>query len=423
MDESDTNSSSSSSCDEFDDLDYKIVSGVRAFSAFISLVSCLIVIILIFLFKRHHYFIQRLVLYMCFMAAINSVTIMIQKVDYFTPDTNQRDALDKYCIFAGFAEYYTSAVELIGFVCITHGLYRTVFKQKPKKYLELGYICISLLFPLLPACAPFFGFMYGKSGPWCWIRERSDNCDKETVGIIFQFVLWYIPLVLLTVSTSIVYIAMFCKVHKSIESHWQGPYDPELFLHKGRLRKVVKILLAYMPILFLLINLMSLPNAIQWAIGEKPILALWILHGVFPPFRGALFAIPYLFHTDTRQQIKQIGIRGAVRERFMRKKTVTSYPAKECNFSDSLTFPAAADTTYERNKPYRNPSLRQQELSQRYSIPTIPQVATLSENTTSTSISTYSTDLGTHSSLSGLLTSRNAADTHSECESRNQQNE
>lgn len=416
MDDNDT-TSAATPCDQFEDQRYKILSGFRAFSALFSLICCLLVITLIFLFKRHHYFLQRLVIYVCTIAAINSLVIAIQKLDYATRSTE----LDKYCIFAGFLEYYTSQVELIGLVCITHGLYRTVFKQKPKKYLEFTYIALSVLGPILLACIPIFGHSgnvtYGKSGPWCWIEDRFDNCDKNYFGIALQFILWYTPLLIVTVITVIVYVVMFCKVHKSIESHWQGPYDPELSLHKGRLRKVVKILLAYIPLLYLVINLFSLPNAIQWAIADEPLFPLWVFHGVFPPLRGALFALPYLFHTDTRQQIKQISVRATIKQYFMRNKAITSYPAKECNFSDSLTFPGAAETTYERNKPYRNPSLRLQ-LSQRYSIPTVPQVETINEDK-SVNVSTQ-VNASTQLEPSGLLTSRTAVE-QSECESTNQQ--
>lgn len=350
-------------CDDFQTLQYKILSGFRAFLALFSFISCLLVVILILLFKRYHFFVQRLVLYVCIIAAINSIAIIAQKVDYFEPNAQQQNIIDKYCIFSGFFELYTSLVELLILLCITHGLYHSVIKQKPKKYLEGIYVSISLLLPLIVACIPFFGrgITYGKSGPWCWIRERDSECEPYLFGIVLQFAIWYVPLVVITIVILSAYVATLCKLRNGIENHWQGPYDPEVLVHRGRLRKVVKIMLSYLPVLYLLVNLFSLPNAIYWAIGERPIFALWVLHGILPPLRGALFAIPYLFHTDTRRQLNKISLRAAVTQRLTRKKQIiTAYPAKECAFSDSLTFPATADTTIERQKPYRNPSLRLQ---------------------------------------------------------------
>lgn len=346
-------------CDVFQGLEYTIVSGIRVFTALLSLLCCLGVIVLIFVFKRHHYFIQRLVLYVCIITAINSGTIMLQKVDYFTPNSYQEDILDKYCIFIGFCEYYTSMVQLTSLICVTHGLYHCIIKQKPKKYLEVSYITISILAPLLIACVPFFGpgTSYGKSGPWCWIKDRNEECNKNYFGISLQYILWYFPVIAVTILILLVYVCMVSRVRQRLENHWQGPYDPELFLHKGKLKKVVKMMLAYLPIGFILVNLFSLPNTIHWTIADSPILVLWLIHGVIPPLRGTLFAIPYLFHTDTRRQIKQMKIKATIKEYFTRKSTVSNYPAKQCNFSDSLTFPVEADTTYERHRPYRNLSL------------------------------------------------------------------
>lgn len=350
------------SCEEFNKIEYSILSGIRALLGLFSLVCCLLVILVILLFKRYHYFVQRLVLFVCTSAAINSLAIMAQKIDYVTGYTDD-SVFDKYCVFAGFFELFTSQVELIALLCITHGLYRSVIKQKPKKYFEAVYISLSFIIPCILCCVPFFGSSYGKTGPWCGIRERDDNCEPFYLGIIFQFALWYAPLILVTLVVLCVSVASLYRVHKSIESRWQGPYDPEVFAYRGRLKKGVKVILAYLPILFLIVNLLSLPNAIYWAIGDEPLFPLWVLHAV-SPLRGALLALPYLFHDETRRQISKINIKAAVKRRFNRKM-VTTYPAKPCTFSDSLTFPSSADTTIERQKPYHNPSLK-------YNTPTPP---------------------------------------------------
>jgi hypothetical protein len=291
--------------------------------------------------------------------AVNSVAIMVQKLDYVQLDEPHQTAVDNYCVFAGFFEYYTSLVELFMILFVIHGLYQNVIKQKPKKYLEVIYLCVATLVPLVIACVPFFGITYGKSGPWCWIKDRTEDCERNDFGTALQFVLWYLPLIIAMILTLIASIFTCYKVRKGIENHWQGPYDPELSVHRGRLRKVFKIMLTYMPVCYLLINLCGLPNALYWAFATEPWYPLWLISGLCPPLRGAFFAIPYLFHTETRRQIKKINISAAIKQKLFKKHKITAYPAKECAFSDSLTFPAAADTTVERLKIYRNPSLRQ----------------------------------------------------------------
>ena len=349
-----TNFSDGNPCAVFNTTKYSVLSGIRAFLSFSSFLCCVLVILLILLFKRYQYFVQRLVLYVCIAAAVNSIAIVLQKVDY----SQQSEGLDTYCKFAGFFEFYTSLIELMSLLCITHGLYHSVVKQKPKKYLETFYIVISLAVPSIVACIPFFGITYGKSGPWCWIQERNMNCNPYIFGIALQFLLWYIPLVLVTLVIMCVSVATLYRVHKSIENRWQGPYDPEVFVHKGRLKKVVKVMLAYLPILYLIVNLVSLPNAIYWAIGDEPIFALWVLHGVFPPLRGALFALPYLFHTENRKQMNKTTIKAAFQRRFFKRNAVTEYPAKPGVFTDSLTFHSTGDGTIDRRRPYKNPSLK-----------------------------------------------------------------
>lgn len=350
------------SCEKFQDLEYTILAGVRGLLGLASLTCCLTIIVIILLFKRYNYFVQRLVLYVSITIAINSVAIAAQKVDYFTPNDMQATILERYCIFAGFLGQYTSLVELLSLLCITHGLYTSVIRQKPKKHLEAIYIGISLSVPFIISCIPFFGegTAYGKSGPWCWIREKNqDDCSRYLFGIILQFSVWYVPLVLVAVVVICVYITTLYKIRKTIAAQWTGPYDPEVFVQKGRLRKVVKLLLAYLPVLYLIMNLFSLPNAIHWAIVDTPLYPLWVIHAIFPPMKGILFALPYLFHTDTRRLLKGGKIRDAVRERFVRKPVVRAYPCKQPMFTDSQTFPSAPDTTLQREGVYRNPSLSQ----------------------------------------------------------------
>ena len=357
--------------DRFNGTVYMALSGIGVFLGLLSFICSILVVLVIILFKRYHYFVQRLVLYVCIAASINSLTIILQRIEHFEIGGHQNNY---FCTLTGFLELYTSLVQLLSLLCITHGLYLSVVKQNPKKRWECFYIAFSLLAPILVCCIPFFnsihayGIGYSRSGPWCWIREKkinkSDSCQQDPVGVVIQFGIWYIPLVLVTIIVLAVSMATLYRVHKSMDNHWQGPYDPDVFVNRGRLRKAIMMILSYLPILYLLTSLLSLPNAIHWALSEDPEPVLWYLDGFVVPLRGMFLAVPYLMHTHTRKQISMNTIIAAFKRRFTRKR-VTAYPAVPVVFSDSLTFPSAGDATLERQQPYHNPSLS-------YNTPTSP---------------------------------------------------
>ena len=345
-------------CDVFQSLEYLVIAAVRAIMALFSLICCLLVVLLIIFFKRYKYLIQRMVLYVCIAAAANSLSIVIQKVDYFI----ENEATEWYCLFAGCFELYTSLMELFALACISHSLSYIIRNRKEHtRYLEAFYIIICLVFPALLSWPPFLTKSYGKSGPWCWIRERNTVCQRDIPGIALQFGLWYLPLMLVSTTVTFVYLHIIFKTRRRTreQSHWKGPYHPDAVIQKGQLSKLVKFMMAYMPFLYLLVNLFSLPNSIHWAIADAPLFPLWVMAAVLPPLRGALFALPYLFRKETCKVLSRPQIKAAITH----PKVVAPYPARQAHFSDSLTFPDGGDSTIDRQKPYRNPSVSYVESS------------------------------------------------------------
>lgn len=346
------NTTNSTGCDVFQTLEYSVIAAVRALMGLISFICCLLVVLLILFFKKYKYVIQRMVLYVCIAAAANSLAIVIQKVDYFV----QNEATEVYCLFAGCFELYTSLIELLGLACISHSLsYIVRMKREHTRYLEAAYIIICLVVPALLSWPPFLTHSYGKSGPWCWIRERNEICERDIAGIALQFGLWYLPLLLVSTIVTFTYLYIILKTRRraSENSNWRGPNHPDTDTQKGQLSKMVKFILAYMPFLYLLVNLFSLPNSIHWAIADEPLLVLWAIAAVLPPLRGALFSLPYLFRKETRKVLSRPQIRAAIKDEIV----ATPYPAKQAMFSDSLLFQDGGDSTIDRQKPYRNPSV------------------------------------------------------------------
>lgn len=337
-------------CDVFESVEYSAIAAVRASLGLFSLCCCSVVIILTLLFKKYKYSIQRMVLYVCIAGAVDSVAIVLQKVDYFV----QNNATEQYCVFAGCLSLYTSLVELLALGCTSLSLsYMYKRKKELKHYLEAVYILICLILPLFMIWPPFTTqYSYGKSGPWCWIRERDQACQKDVAGIAFQFGLWYLPLLFVSTVVTIAYLYTIMKARKRTRanSNWRGPYNSEA---TTQLSKTVKSMLAYMPVLYLIVNLIALPTSIHWAIADNPIYPLWVVTAIFPPLRGALIALPFLLRKETRKILNRPQIKAAITDH----DAVAAYPARQSKFSDSLAFPDCGDTTLERHKAYRNPSV------------------------------------------------------------------
>lgn len=342
-------------CDQFENIDYLVTAAVRALLALGSFICCAIVIFLILVYKQYHSFVQRLILYVCLASALNSLAIASQKVDYFV----QNNATESYCVFAGFFSQYTSQVELLAVIGLVLGLYVNVFSKKLRKRVEVLSVISVLVIPALVSWLPFIDNSYGKTGPWCWIRERELDCNIHVLGQVLQYLLWYLPLLVAITVVLCVYFLAYHKLRQSIKGTWARPYDPEVQLTRGQLRKNVRLLLTYIPLLYLLFTLFALPNAIYWSFGSEPILALWVIQAVVLPLRGALFAIPYIFNKHTRKKISQTKLRVLDNQVSKRANSVNPYPAVASNFSDSLRFALKEDCTLERNKVYRNPSLSQ----------------------------------------------------------------
>ena len=99
--ESGSGANITTACDVFESLDYSIIAAVRALFGLFSLVCCAVIIFLTILFKKYKYAIQRMVLYVCITGAVNSLAIILQRVDYFI----QNNATEQYCVFEAYLNY------------------------------------------------------------------------------------------------------------------------------------------------------------------------------------------------------------------------------------------------------------------------------------------------------------------------------
>ena len=177
------------------------------------------------------------------------------------------------------------------------------------------------------------------------------------MGVVLQYLLWYLPLLTVVTIVLSVYLYAYLKIRKIIRRTYARPYDPEVQLIREQLRKHQKQWLTYIPLLYLMFTLLALPNAIHRSFNDEPSIALWTIQAVTVPLRGAMFAIPYLFNKHTRNKIIQTKLCMRISHGSKKAPVVNPYPAMDARFSDSLYYAHKDNNTLERENVYRNPSL------------------------------------------------------------------
>ena len=327
-------------CSEFQTYRYVIVSLLSASTAFLSALACLMVIGLLLAFKKHRFFVQRLILYLCVSALINSLTIGLRLQNI----GNNIDsvALHRLCIFTAFLDQVTAWSELLAIVCITLNLFVNVVFSKDTTKLEPFYFVLIFIVPFLFNWVPFIEGSYGTSGAWCWIRSLNEtSCEKHTIGFAFQYVLWYVPFYVILSIIMLEYLFIIYKVFRQ-RNQWEGKYEPHVEAEKEMMQQEVWPLIFY-PFGYLILNTFPLINRVQGTISpNNPVYALWILHAIFSPLQGGYIALVFTLKRDTLRKLNCANLRANL---FQRNTAIKEYPVKNGR-SDS--FPVV-DTERDRD--------------------------------------------------------------------------
>ena len=313
------------SCSPFDKEIYSIVAAVAAISGFISLVASCFIIFIIILFKKWNFFSQRLILYLAITAALESLSFVLQKVDY----KNQTSpSYDNYCVFTGFINQVSNWMILNAVTSITVFLLFSAFSYKQLERFEVFFIVFIFFFPLTFNWIPFIETAYGKAGPWCWIRSHNkDTCEKFEFGQVLQVVLWYIPLYTIMFGLLVAYIATVVKLHRT-KRKWTGEYDPQANKIRDLTARELTRLIAY-PLIYFLLNIPILVNHIhRLEDNNNPEPILWFISAAIFPLEGGIIAIAFSLDPETRKRLNAANFTAAFRE-FCANKEVDEYPIED----------------------------------------------------------------------------------------------
>ena len=314
---------------------FAIVAGLSAVSAFISLVACCFIVFLIVLFKKWRYFSQHLVFYLAVAVILESVGVIIHRIDY----NNERSAFYVgFCKFSAFVEHTTSWMEFNSIIAITVYIFVcAVFRRRTDRG-EWVYVFFIFIFPILVfGWIPFTVNAFGRAGAWCWIiSEDIFTCEDYLPGQVLQFVLWYIPLYVGLVILLCMYTIIIVKINCYDKRRWNRRYDDAVYM---KLNKEIRSLLVY-PLIYFIINVFLLINRIYGITpySENPSLALWFLSGLTFPLKGGIIALAFTLDRNTRKRLKPAFFKAALKDLFCKseKKRVMEYPIEHIAVSTSV---------------------------------------------------------------------------------------
>ena len=314
-------------CSAFDSSNYVTVAIISSSSALLSALCSTTVIGLIFLLKKQSFFIQRLVLYLCLAALVNSLSIILR---FYRLGDHQQSAIQGLCITAAFIDQTSMWSLFMAFTVITFTLLMAIVFHKSTVRLEWFYIVLIVFFPLTFNWIPFIDKTYGRSGAWCWIRNLNydDNCTEHKFGAALQLAIWYIPAYILLGVLLIMYLVIVFSVVRQKFS--KSTKDDE---ETKKLHEEVWPLL-FQPIGLFILNIFPLTNRIHGTVmPDDPIYTLWILHAIFSPLQGGYIALVYILDRATLRRLTYNNFRAF----FMNSSdAVKEYPAVDSVLTDSV---------------------------------------------------------------------------------------
>lgn len=262
-------------------------------SSSLSLFGCLFVIATICLFKLYHYFVQRLILFLCICAGIDSLNLLIGSALL-------AKTVHIGCHIQAFIMQFFDFAQLLWICSIAVNIIMSIHQSNMSR--KEGWVHFFVWFiSLVMTLIPLIWLNYGKAGFWCWISREAT---------ITRFGTWYIPVLLVIVLLFIAYIYVIVKVYTSLNIN-EGS-DFEVRKRYDLMLSEVKPLIAY-PIIYFCLNLPMLITRIDDAVhpGSPPYFPLAVAGVICAPALGALNAIAFALYGETLKLLTWNHIKGA----------------------------------------------------------------------------------------------------------------
>lgn len=274
-------------------------------SASLSILACLIVLLLVCGLRKCHVLSQRLVLYLAVAVIIRSISWVQVTVHYnFHPSFNG----SRSCTVAGYILTVTGWFEFMAITCLSTNLLLNMVSKKSHRWQEVIYFLFTFVVPFTVAWIPFAVGSYGETGFYCWIRAQTDLCRIFIPGLVFQFLLWYVPLLLALSHLLLLYWRVMCIVSQQ-KRRWDG-HGSTGNNNKPKRREIRQII--FFPLVYFLLHLIPLAAQLSLVFISSPVYTLWFLSAISQPLQGGLFTIVVALDNSTIRRLRRQNLSATV---------------------------------------------------------------------------------------------------------------
>ena len=278
---------------------------IAGLGALASIIGIIVIIGIMIKFKKYRTFYYRLIMYLMIstlcvgiMQALSVIPLSEYNEDVHVKEGGWKGA----CVAIGYFSEMSAWLEHVAIAWITVFIILTVRPPTQKKAENLGVttktmkICEAVGFsiwvatPILLCWIPFPTHSYGLSGLWCWIKTTNEDCSEKYIsGLIYQFLLYYVPffvLVLFNITTLFIVFFHYCKIYYK-------------YRHMEENKKALKLVIPFClyPIVYDILFIIAFANRISYAVAVsnrgEPDYDLWIVHSFAES--GRSFYPPFIF--------------------------------------------------------------------------------------------------------------------------------
>ena len=291
--------------DNFSSYDMMMIGITQAVGGTVSLIGSLAMLAIIILLKRsYNNSIDRIILYLFIAIVINSIGYILRGAGYNNIQTD--DGHDtSYCKFTAYYGQASGTIILAAIYCLLLEIFLNALLGKKIGKYEWAYIVTIFFLPLLIATIPLATDSYGKSGPWCWIKDikikNESNCtvEHDSTGIALIYTLYFIPAFVMIITGGVVYVSAVYMLRKKLKWHETHYTSLTQLLEQKKILYDLKQLRWY-PILYFLINVVLLLVRVistiadsnnETTIHTNVLLGLWMVSAIVQGFHGFMYVL------------------------------------------------------------------------------------------------------------------------------------
>ena len=259
-----------------------------------AVIICTTAVILVLVKKLYKQLVYRLALYQV-LSSLLFASLQVLQLLFLNYHKNP-DAYHPLCLITAFLELNSMWINLCSTAWVTLHLfcYATCYRNMRK--LECLYIVTSLIVPIIISIIPFTTGSYGRLESWCWIMNARNGCPFF-VGIIEQFLLWYVPAFILLSTESVFMIVMIailgCRV-----------YQKKISSSTGKALKQMLPLTAY-PITFFVLIILPFTTRVYGTTQRPPNYGLLVATAFCVPAYSLATGIALILHVVTVSDCKR----------------------------------------------------------------------------------------------------------------------